>query len=193
MIATIIASCGYGLLLMLSAIFFFIKLAKDKDNVSWIVLCIVALAGVFFVGLFFIIEFIFLLIADPFMGKYWLDGEGIYFQTISKTIYYAWNEIVDVGITCWQADGSGRDSIFYIYFSKQPISRENRKWIIKYRSFKKPKKTNLPLYIKDYICIQYSKRDFNDLISAMPCWIKDKLMSEETIIALHGAEKLLNR
>lgn len=146
-------------------------------------------------GIFSMMQAFFLWFVDPLGGKYSLNDKGISLYTFVCQHQYLWEDLIDVGITRWQADaGIGtRDYIYFVYFSKQPISYENRKWIVKFRSFRKPKKPNMPLYLKDYAVIQYSRKKFPALLESVPDWMREKLVEEEKRVVLNRYEKLLNR
>jgi len=170
-------------------VFYVIRNMGKQPFICWIV--IVLMEGGALVGIW---SAIYNFLNDPLFWKCSFDEREITLYSWLKQIRFYWTDFIDAGFTRWQADaGIGtKDYIYFIYFSKKRITLDNKMWIFSHRSFRKPKKPNLPVYLNDYVLIQYSIKRFDLLTGMLPSELGEKLIEERKHIRLKIYEKLLN-
>ena len=180
--------CFFAGIVVSCLLFYIIKNMGKQPLISWILIGVIEGSG-----LVCIWTAIYDFISDPIFWKYSFDEKGITLYSWVKQIRFSWTDFIDAGFTRWQADaGIGTtDYIYYIYFSKKRITLD-KQWIFSHRSFRKPKKPNLPVYLNDYVLIQYSIKRFDLLTGMLPSELGEKLIEERKHIRLKIYEKLLN-
>jgi hypothetical protein len=127
---------------------------------------------------------------EPILGKFSFNKKGITFYTPIRTITFLYDECAEIGFAQW-IGGGGR--IFYIYFSKCPITYKQRAVLFYRRSKKKRGKLNLPLYQSEFVLFQYRPDVFEELIECVPERFRDRLIREEAHLNLKPWEKVLHR
>ena len=131
--------------------------------------------------------------SDPLSegGEYYYDEKGIRFNTYGEELEYLWDEFIDTGLSIWTF--YFKPVYYFVYFSKRPISQEDKNLIVKYRSMKKPIKNDMPIYITDYVLIPYTEQEFQRLIEVVPKWMREKLTEEKRNMKYTPCEKGLKR
>lgn len=120
---------------------------------------------------------------DPIFGKVSFDIEGTTFFTPVKTFRFKYTDCKDIGFTSWYGFRRSR-IVFYVYFSKIEISSEQRIFLAGKRSRKKGRKSDMPVYLTDYLLFQYEPEVFSGLIESVPSHFRKKLLDEARELGL---------
>ena len=170
-------------------IMFFVTLEFGPQRYIVLRILIILITGVggFYLDYYSIFVFKDPFFPEPLYKQYSLSENGIRIEIQGEMIEYSWDEVVDAGIAI--SDGLRRKLPVYgcwIYFSKEPVPQEKKRLLSNFWAVKKPVMPGLPVYVNDYIMINYDPLDFPQLLEVVPEWMREKLIAEEKQYVVEG-------
>ncbi len=149
--------------------------------------------------IFVLVSVLKLFLCDPILGTFSFDDERIVIYNKTHVISFRFDDCKEIGLTRWLGGGtlSNHQFIYYVYFSKTRLTKEQRYYLFQRRNESEYKNSrlgiNMPRYKSEYIMIQYTPEVFKRIIECVPLEFRDNLVQKEKSIILSRYEQWLNQ